>query len=279
MQHKGPISKFSLHIPSRIDHDPDITQWLMFLSMNCINELYIDNWKLKSILKLPNQLFSCDQLTKLTLDLCMLNPPPLFSGFQKLIFIHLNNVSYPSNEAFRRFVASCPVLEELSIHDDYVSHQLPCLVINAPKLKYLSISRTFQSVCLNGSESLLSVSIFLAKLVQNPNKTKTQELIQFLASACKLEYLCFTRYFIKMLVAGGVSTILPVTTFTHVTNLRLTALHSWKELSCVVAIIRSCPNVQKLHISVNISETSSDVAENSLMSCNLPDKIFATPLH
>ncbi|XP_056685246.1 F-box/LRR-repeat protein At3g26922 isoform X2 [Spinacia oleracea] len=83
----------------------------------------------------------------------------------------------------------------------------------------------------------------------------------------------------SLVLNGGVSTILPVTTFTHVTNLRLTALHSWKELSCVVAIIRSCPNVQKLHISVNISETSSDVAENSLMSCNLPDKIFATPLH
>uniref|UniRef100_A0A803L7F9 FBD domain-containing protein n=1 Tax=Chenopodium quinoa TaxID=63459 RepID=A0A803L7F9_CHEQI len=61
--------------------------------------------------------------------------------------------------------------------------------------------------------------------------------------------------------------------FTHVRNLRVTNIDSCKDLSYAVGILRCCPNVEKLQISVKISENTADSAEDK-WSCNLSSKFL-----
>lgn len=192
LQHYGPITKFTLHIPRTVC--PDIIQWILSLSVNCIKEVTLVNWG--EISMLPSHFFACTNLTKLKLNSFYFNPPPSFKGFPNLLSVDLENICFLNDHILEDFVAKCPLLEKLSLKDPG-TYELPRLVINAPNLKYLTVSGIFHSICLNGSRGLLSVSITLLKLVDHI-KNRAQKLIQFLASSCKVEKICFRRYFVKV---------------------------------------------------------------------------------
>uniref|UniRef100_A0A803KVD2 F-box domain-containing protein n=2 Tax=Chenopodium quinoa TaxID=63459 RepID=A0A803KVD2_CHEQI len=201
LQHDGPIAKFSLHIPRHIQkHPDDVVLWIMNLSMNCINDFTLNNWKYSSPFKLPSQLFGCTNLTVLKLDYCIFNPPSSFKGFPKLVCNYLENIHFPSDDVVGSFVAKCPSLEKLVIQGEDGNDELPNLVINAPNLKYLTISSTFHSICLDGSEALSSVSFTLQKLVDQKKK-RTRNMIKFLTSTCRIENLSFRKHFVKVKIS------------------------------------------------------------------------------
>ncbi|XP_056685381.1 F-box/LRR-repeat protein 13-like [Spinacia oleracea] len=113
LQHKGPITKFSLDIPEAMGKDPDVYQWIQFLSGNYIKEFTLTIFN-KLQIQLPSPLFSCPNLTKLRLRGCVFKPPRSFKGFQYLVSVDFEDVY---GFTISKFVAKCPLLEDFSLRN------------------------------------------------------------------------------------------------------------------------------------------------------------------
>lgn len=93
--HAGPITKFILCVPkSRSCHMID--DLIYFLSKNGIQHLVLELPFRDSPHKLPSSFFKCLQLRHLTLQKCLVIPPPAFKGFDRLIRLELCEVTISS---------------------------------------------------------------------------------------------------------------------------------------------------------------------------------------
>ncbi|KAM3269384.1 hypothetical protein P3S67_030266 [Capsicum chacoense] len=81
--------------------------------------------------KLPSSLFTCSQLKHLFLQQCLIHPPPLFKGFDKLISLELIEVTI-SSELLVSLISHSPLLDHLVLDCNEVSHHIE---ISAPKLR------------------------------------------------------------------------------------------------------------------------------------------------
>ncbi|KAM3328236.1 hypothetical protein P3S68_032928 [Capsicum galapagoense] len=115
--HTRPITKFTLD------------EWLQHLVL----KLPMDNQHklLPNQYKLPSSLFTCSQLKHLFLQQCLIHPPPLFKGFDKLISLELIEVTI-SSELLVSLISHSPLLDHLVLDCNEVSHHIE---ISAPKLR------------------------------------------------------------------------------------------------------------------------------------------------
>ncbi|XP_016452021.1 F-box/FBD/LRR-repeat protein At1g13570-like isoform X2 [Nicotiana tabacum] len=128
--HSGPITKFTLSM-SELKKYPKIDSLIYFLSRNGIEHLVVQfsEWNLY---KLPSSFFTCSQLRHLTLQNCLICPPPAFKGFNMLISLELCHVSV-SSISLESLISSSPYLENLVLK---ISDTLSHIQIKAP-LKYV----------------------------------------------------------------------------------------------------------------------------------------------
>ncbi|XP_021727844.1 F-box/FBD/LRR-repeat protein At2g04230-like [Chenopodium quinoa] len=193
LQHNGPIVKFVLIIP--YIHLTSAAPLILFISTNDLKEFTVIK-KMGDLLELPSYIFSCANLTKLTLGRCKFNLPRSFSGFQHLVSIDFENVACLD---LGSFVAKCPLLEKLSLRDIELGSNTFKLDFNMPKLKYLNMSgMLFDSINLDGCQGILSISVSLQKFLNLDENNGTKELIKFLERHSRVESLCFNKYFIKV---------------------------------------------------------------------------------
>ena len=99
--HDGPVSRFNLSVPSNFPLHKclDVDLWIKRISKSGIRILEIIN-KTRVPYTMPSYLFSCLELTHLTLDNCILNPPRRFGGFRNLIKVKLSSVKITGDMSF-----------------------------------------------------------------------------------------------------------------------------------------------------------------------------------
>ncbi|XP_059648650.1 F-box/FBD/LRR-repeat protein At1g13570-like isoform X2 [Cornus florida] len=238
--HDGPIVKFTLSI-SELKSGYEIYPLILLLSKNGIKELTLDISELGGY-RLPSSLFSCDQLRQLYLSNCTFDPPPTFSGFSRIISLEFILVDFPDG-VLGRLVSSCPLLERLKLEGPMYYDYLE---IDAPNLKFFSSNARFKSIDFQNAPLLAVVSITSDDVDE---EGKASEMINVFGCLPVIETLQLGRRFVKFLIVGGVPERL-LFTLDLLKVLQLDEVYCGKiaEVSFVLCLIKSSPNLQKLEI-------------------------------
>nr|ABD33321.1 Cyclin-like F-box; FBD [Medicago truncatula] len=160
MQHQGPIDKFGLFISN--DYKFEITiehldKWIPILSERNIKHLELVNHEthpdqMLYIVDLP-----CKELTYSKFLGFDLSIPPDFSGFERLLELHLLFVRFEPG-AFESLISGCPLLKNLHFvlckefeYFDFAPPTLEVLLIEFnPKMK---------SICLKKANNLIDLAL------------------------------------------------------------------------------------------------------------------------
>ncbi|CAL5399105.1 unnamed protein product [Camellia sinensis] len=246
--HRGPIPKFILNL-SRLESCPEMDQLILFLSDNGIQEFTLPIQKGEPY-KLMSSLFSCEQLRFLSLHSCVFKSPPEFKGFSRLVELVLYRVFVASN-TLSSLISSCPLLEKLSLKRSFSSD---CLEINAPNLR------------------LAWVSIFFMGIfnVEGITEAETSKLVTLFGSLPVIEFLLLEYHTIRDVISG-VPKRLP-TTLNNFKTLKLLSIcfAEVNEISVILCLIRSSPNLEKITIVVRRCETA-DVIDHVLQLLEMQD--------
>ncbi|KAK1355632.1 FBD domain-containing protein [Heracleum sosnowskyi] len=241
--HNGPILKFSLTIPAQfcdaqIIHD-FIDQWIPLFARNGMKQLTLEDSELQELT--PHHFSSLD-LSHLRLINVWFSYSPASGGFTYLTNLELLHAT--SN--FGQGIFDCPVLQKLTLI--FCKGLLPTN-FHAPRLKCLhQIYREITSeYSLEGLENLTEYSFILLHI--SIKQTETFNLVKVLGCLHKIEKFSIGKDFIKYLGAGGSPKKLPkplpslkTINFCDITFADLS------EVSCLLCLIRSAPNLCKLHI-------------------------------
>lgn len=177
--HPGPITNFTLSM-SKLKKYPKISNLMHFLSRKGIQHLVLrfSEW---NRLKLPPPFFTCLQLRHLTLENCLICPPPDFKGFDMLISLELCNVSV-SSKALESLISSSPLLEKLVLKIfDSVNH----LQIIAPNLRSFEFVGCMKFISLKNTPHLAKLSLLYGESFEESEKCA---LDTFFQSVLALEY-------------------------------------------------------------------------------------------
>ncbi|KAF7072487.1 hypothetical protein CFC21_077604, partial [Triticum aestivum] len=117
-----------------------IHDWLLVLSRRGVETLHISS--IDGFLALPSSLFTCGQLTSLSLFRCAIPPlPPGFQGLRELRNFTLINVRLQKKGGYQleKIIATSPSLEELTLWDVTIRGRFKEWVIQATNLRFLKI--------------------------------------------------------------------------------------------------------------------------------------------
>ncbi|XP_016439210.1 F-box/FBD/LRR-repeat protein At1g13570 [Nicotiana tabacum] len=238
--HAGAITKFILCVPkSRSCHMID--DLIYFLSKNGIQHFVLELPFRDDPHKLPSSFFKCLQLRHLTLQKCLVIPPPAFKGFDRLIRLELCEVTI-SSELLGSLISHCLLLEHLVLHiaDSYSK----VIEINAPRLRSFYFAGSIRSI-------LIKSAPLLEKLLLADNETgyfgaEKWDIVKFFESFSALEHLCVNMLFAAEV--GEMPTRLPFD-LSCVKQLYITVdLYDSAEVSCALCLIRSFPCIQYMEI-------------------------------
>lgn len=243
--HKGPILKFSLIIPryhckNRIIHD-FIDQWILLLSSKGIKQFILEDSKLQEV---TAHHFSSLDLTHLRLLSVWFPYKPTFGRFTYLTNLELIDAT----SKFETYIFDCPVLEKLTL---IFCEGLFHTNFRAPNLKCLhQIYRKINSeIPYAGLENITEYSFMLSRLGTLMG-AKTSNVVKYLGSLHKIQKYSIARKYIKYLAEGGcpnrLSKPLPYLKTLNISGINFTHL---SEVSCLLCMIRSTPNLCKLYIS------------------------------
>ncbi|WOG96040.1 hypothetical protein DCAR_0415370 [Daucus carota subsp. sativus] len=266
--HNGPILKFSLTFPAvdnteygfskEIIHEY-IDQWIPLFARKGIKQLTLDeSSKLEDFRR--HNLSSLD-LTHLTLLRVWFPYTPTLGKFTCLTNLEL--VDATSN--FGKSIFHCPVLEKLTL---IICEGLFPNNFCAPNLKRLvQIYREITSeYSLVGLKNLSEYSFMLAG--HPVTQAKTSNVAKVLGGVHKIKRVSLAKYSLKGLAAGGfpnrLSKPLPYLKFINISDIDFGAL---SEVSCLVCLIRSAPNLRTLHIVVKeeLEEYQIEDSEECIM--------------
>ncbi|CAL5396314.1 unnamed protein product [Camellia sinensis] len=247
--HHGPILKFTLSLP-KLESCFEIDQLIYFASKNGTQEFTLRIWT--GTYKLPSSLFSCLQLKHLNLHSCMFKPPPEFKGFSGLLSLELREVVITA-DILSSLISSCLLLERLTVES---STSFEPLEIAAPNLRFLRCKGLFSSICFKNTPQLARVSIYLNKEVLMEGESSNS--VMFFGSLPVVEFLELNGYYVMGMAAGKVPKMLP-TTLSHLKILELNDICFGEpnEVSIVLCLIRSSPNLAKIKIEACTRETTA----------------------
>ncbi|KDP23731.1 hypothetical protein JCGZ_23564 [Jatropha curcas] len=240
-RHEGKIEKFSVHV-EKVKDCYNMKLWIWRLSQKSIQELSLMIRRGRRH-EVPSDLFSCQHLRKLSLRHFEVKSGHSFKGFHSLSSLQLNKVNI-STAAFERLIASCPLLEQLTVRNlSCIDH----LHINVPNLKYFCFDGEFKSICFN-TPLLETLSINLYRLGSENNQFDLRFKFRGLPPA--IEQLYVRCQFQKFLAAGDTFTEVS-TSYSHLRTLKLDAFcfEKLEEVSSLLAIIESAINLKILDIT------------------------------
>lgn len=135
------IQRFRLSCLNRVD-DYTLYRWIAVMAQRNVQVLDLDIISDEPI-KLPRSLVTCESLESLKLDFGnqvqqgVLNMPTC-AGFSRLKSLDLQHVEVLDYNLFRKFLSSCPLLENLYMKDCFF-RDFKILDISTTSLKYLNI--------------------------------------------------------------------------------------------------------------------------------------------
>lgn len=252
LQHRGPLLKFTLSLTA-LERCPEIDQLIRFVSNNGIQELTLHIYK-GGFYKLPSSLFSCQVITHLNLYSCVFKPPPGFKGFSMLLSLNLFEVVI-AGDTLSSLISTCPLLERLTIGS---STSFDSVEIVACSLRCVRLVGLFSSVCFKNTPLLAKVSMHLVSSLRDlvSKERETSGSVMLTGTFPVVELLVLDYYHLKAMAGGVVQNILP-TTFTHLKILKLCLICFEKvdEISMVLCLIRSSPNLEKIQLKACPGET------------------------
>ncbi|KAL6519886.1 hypothetical protein OROMI_032780 [Orobanche minor] len=263
LRHNGAILKFSLVFPAKdycntqIIHEY-IDLWIPLFSRKGIKQLTLDESSDLDDFR-AHDLSSLD-LTHLTLLSVLFPYTPAFGRFTCLKNLELADAT----SHFGKNILHCPVLEKLTL---IICKGLFPNNFRAPNLRCLiHISREITSkYSLAGLENLTECSIMLSRypIMQ----TNTSNVVKVLGGVHKIKRFSIAMYFFKFLAAGGPPKILsePLS-YLETLNIDMN-FRDLSEVSCLLCLIRSAPNLSKLHIKAYKDEEVESDEENLKSYC------------
>ncbi|KAH0756804.1 hypothetical protein KY290_020297 [Solanum tuberosum] len=248
---QGPINECRIsNIPEPI-HFCEIDKLIFFVSRNELEQLVLELPKGEKY-KLPSSIFTCSKMRHLTLHYCVVNPPPTFQAFSKLIRLQLLNVAI-SDKSLENLISRCPMLEDMELD---IADPLNYIEINAPKLRSLNFGSKLNSICFKNTPLLTDVSIIMANDVNHDSVNRgTCNLVEFFGSLPALKNLCLGHSIIKTLITGIIDRI-PVKLPMPLVNLRQIylfdiCLSDLDEIRCLLCLIKSSPYLEEIIVIIN----------------------------
>ncbi|GMP58356.1 hypothetical protein CsSME_00022053 [Camellia sinensis var. sinensis] len=219
--------------------------------------------------KFPSSLFSCEQLRCLRLRSCVFKSPPEVKGFSRLLELVLYEVVVTA-DILSSLISNCPLLENLSLKS---SGSLDSLEINAPNLRFLCCEIHACSICLKNTARLETVFICLKDFmnVDVITQAETSKLVTLFGSLPVIEFLQLEYDTVRYMSAGGVPKRLP-TSLNNLKTLKLffVCFEEVNEISVILCLIRSSPNLEKITIVASSTETA-DVMDPVLELLEMKD--------
>ncbi|KAJ9558614.1 hypothetical protein OSB04_013228 [Centaurea solstitialis] len=273
---KGPISKFSLHIPEmHLDGFQEVDQWILFLSRNNVRELRLTNSNRRY--ELPSHVFSCSELRVLTLENCIFKTPLEFGRFSNLECLYLKNIDFGAE--YSRTLVSLPQLWMLALYRCTNVHNLN---IEARNLHKLIVIIPVHAMCLQLLYRLMngpSITI-LYMCFMNPLKVskgvERMNLSKMLSNLPNIRELLIDGNFLKFLSADKFPKWLPraVYRLKFLTFLNL-LLSDLDQLHGVLCLLRNMPNLKILqtwHSKPEVMPFDVEPASNHLESLDCLDR-------
>ncbi|XP_050224280.1 F-box/FBD/LRR-repeat protein At1g13570-like [Mercurialis annua] len=240
--HHGPILSFTLYVP--LSHqNPEIDQLMVYLSEKDIQEIFFEiEGKVSTSRLPPSYMFSCVTLRRLTLSSCSFKVPLAFQGFVKLTSLTFDSVYFVATE-FETFIPKCPLLESLSV---IRCRNIIDVDIDLPYLKFFHLNSSFKTISVRKTSQHLSTVIldgcYLRRETSEPTKF-------FACLPLVLEHLRLGSRFLNYLLLGTMPRKLSATLdCLKILELPSIQFRRTAEVSIVLCLIMSSPNLQKLEI-------------------------------
>jgi hypothetical protein len=180
----------------------------------------------------------------------LLKPPSTFKGFSSLKSLRFENVTL-AQDVFENLIVCCPLLERLTlIQYTSFSH----LKIDAPNLRFLDVSGSFQDVNLVNTPNLVDVSIGLVAfeflVSQRRGSGSCSNLVKILSCLPQVQRLGIYCCSLMYLVIGALPGKLPKPCL-YLNCLHITIhLTNLEETLTALCLFRSCPALQELQVHV-----------------------------
>ncbi|XP_076944896.1 F-box/FBD/LRR-repeat protein At1g13570-like [Bidens hawaiensis] len=194
INHKGPVSKFVLHLPKNIAFDSfqEVDQWMVLLSRKNVKILNIKNSNHK-IYRVPSSVFSCQGLRRLALRNCIFKAPVEFQGFPNLEFVFLMKVDFLAN--LGGTVINLPQLKRLKLNS--------CVNVNnfnikSETLRTLRVIRCPDAMLLRLLHSERLNEVCLQESIKNVLGVERFSLAMMLSKLPRIRYFSVDGYFLKV---------------------------------------------------------------------------------
>ncbi|XP_024984155.1 F-box/FBD/LRR-repeat protein At1g13570-like, partial [Cynara cardunculus var. scolymus] len=245
--HKGPISKFSLHIPKMYLYSfEEIDELMLCLSKNSVRELVLTNSNRRY--ELPSYVFSCIELRKLELENCIFKPPLEFKGFFNVVNLFLKDIDFGANSWETPF--SLPHLKRLCLHTCTNVYNFN---IKAKKLKTLIVITCPQANVLRllDSPCLTVIALSFQKPIKDFVRVERVNLTILLSKLPKIEQFYIDGHFSKFLSADKIPKWLPhaVNSLKHLLLLYFD-LGDLDQLHGALCLLRNSPNLKRLYMKL-----------------------------
>ncbi|XP_060186147.1 F-box/FBD/LRR-repeat protein At1g13570-like isoform X2 [Lycium barbarum] len=258
--HSGPLTKFTLSI-SALKKFPKIGSLIYFLSRNDIQDLVLEfsKWNLY---RLPPSFFTCSQLRHLTLQNCVICPPPAFKGFDMLNSLNLRDVTI-SFKLLESLISSSSLLGKLVLKISDTSNHIQ---INAPNLRSFDFTGCIKYISLGNVPLLSKLSLSCQESLKASEKCDFDIFFQLLPA---LEHLYLECGTVQFLVTGAAE--VPRRLSSPLNNLKRfkISLGGLVDVSFALCLIRSSPYLQDIEIE------AYDLGCEPVPTTNKVDEVFA----
>ncbi|XP_049405441.1 F-box/FBD/LRR-repeat protein At1g13570-like [Solanum stenotomum] len=245
--HTGPITKFILDIPD-LETCPNIDHLIYFLSRNGIQHLVLKPPLSSKPYKLPSSFFTCSQLRHLFLRECLIRPPPVFKGFDKLTSLELIEVKI-SSALLGSLISHCPLLEHLVLQHDAITDHIE---ISSPKLRSFIFTGSIKFLHLKNAP-------LLSKVSYEPTEFRVKaehDVCKIFESIPALENLCWINDCVQDVRVGPAEVIPTRLPYALHCLKRLyisgITLGEFFDVSFALCLIRSSPNLEEIEIEMYV---------------------------
>ncbi|XP_074326946.1 F-box/FBD/LRR-repeat protein At1g13570-like [Apium graveolens] len=225
--HDGHINKFVIS-SWYLDINPELDQFLLFLSRKDVKELVLNRRVLEPFLRTPSAIFSCQQLTSLTLRGFEVKTPLTFRGFPFLKYLSLE-YDIITREVVENLISGCPLLEKFI----FANFEHIALKVHAPNLKHLFLDGNFEHIYLDHAPLLVAIIIEIDTESSEGNNLVTVPV---------------TYHCLKFI------------------ELKLVNFKERNEALYVLHLILQSPNLQELQISIEANATRPTDGDDALWS-------------
>ncbi|KAF7123283.1 hypothetical protein RHSIM_Rhsim12G0067500 [Rhododendron simsii] len=159
-----------------------------------------------------------------------------------------------ADDVLSSLISNCPLLEDLTLHTS-----LRSLEVVGPNLKFVCCVGHFRSICFKNTSRLTNVGIYLDALSKDIfRKQERSSSVMLLESVPGIESLGLDFCYVKGIAASGVPTRLP-TTLNNLKDIKLyyICFGERDEVSVLLCLIRSSPNLEKITIEAFPGATSA----------------------